>query len=652
MLLGVDTGGTFTDFVLYDGRDLRIDKVLSTPKAPEQAILEGLRRLGVAREGLQVVHGSTVATNALLEGKGARTVFITNRGLRDLLTVGRQARTELYNLQPRRRPPPVPRALCLEAGGRLGPDGAVIDPLLDVDLDRLHDQVRALKPQAVAVCLLFSYLDDRFERAIERALPQGLFISRSSAVLREYREYERAVATWLNAYVGPLVDGYLRRLAALLAPARLTVMQSSGETCAAERAGRLAVNLLLSGPAGGLQGARHLGRLAGHERLLSFDMGGTSTDVALIDGQVGLSSEGRIGGYPLGVPMVDMHTIGAGGGSIAYVDEGGLLQVGPRSAGAEPGPACYGAGGREPTVTDANLMLGRLPASARLGGEMGLDLNAAREALAPVARAIGAGSLEAAAEGVLRIANEHMAQALRVISVQRGLDPRDFVLMCFGGAGGLHVCELARMLGMGTALVPIQAGVLSALGMLVAPRGRQLSRTLGGLLAEHRQSDVDGVVARLAAEGRAALTAEGVDPAAIREEPSLDLCYRGQSYTLNLAETRLDCAARGFHELHQQRYGHCLDVPLELINVRLALKSPEAELSLPRLEPGRVEPVAGTPVYGIDAPVPLFRRPELGAGQELEGPCIVTEAVATTFVAPGWRCSVDEYGNLHLQRRS
>ena len=341
LILGVDTGGTFTDFVLYDDAALRIHKVLSTPAAPERAILQGIDELGLSARlaQLHLVHGSTVATNAALEGKGVRTLYIGNRGLRDLLTLGRQARAELYNLQPHGASPPVPDELCLETGGRLAADGSVVEPLTDADLAELRAAAKRLAPRAVAINLLFSYRDDRFERAIEAALPSTLFISRSSAVLPETREYERGIATWLNAWVGPLVEGYLQRLQAGLPGAALTVMQSSGETIAAAQAGREAVRMLLSGPAGGLVGARFVAHHAGRERLLTFDMGGTSTDVALVDGELTLTSEGRIGPWPVAVAQADIHTIGAGGGSLAYVDGGGLLQVGPESAGADPGPA-------------------------------------------------------------------------------------------------------------------------------------------------------------------------------------------------------------------------------------------------------------------------------------------------------------------------
>ncbi|HNN65404.1 MAG TPA: hydantoinase/oxoprolinase family protein, partial [Pseudomonadales bacterium] len=365
MVLGIDTGGTFTDFVLFDGERLHIHKVLSTPEAPDEAIATGMAELGLEaplRQGkLLLVHGSTVATNAALEGKGVPTLFVTNRGFRDLLTIGRQIRRELYELMPAPLPPPVPAELCFEVDTRRDHLGRLITPLTDADLTRLRHAIATLAPQAVAICLLYSFMDESEEQALAAALPPGLFVSCSSQVLPEYREYERGIATWLNSWLGPLVSDYLGRLSARTAPAPLTIMQSSGGTVAAEQARQRAVNLLLSGPAGGMAAARHLADTLGERQLITFDMGGTSTDVGLLSGgELTLTNEGRIGPYPVAVPMVDLHTIGAGGGSIAFLDDGGGLWVGPRSAGALPGPACYGRGGREPTVTDANLLLGRL----------------------------------------------------------------------------------------------------------------------------------------------------------------------------------------------------------------------------------------------------------------------------------------------------
>jgi N-methylhydantoinase A len=652
-LLGVDTGGTFTDFVLFDGQSLRVHKELSTPRAPEQAILQGIREMGLDTNGLQVVHGSTVATNAILERKGVRTLYVTNRGLGDVLTIGRQARTELYNLQPPPQPPPVPQDCCIEVSARLAADGRRVSELTTADRDRLLQAVRALEPAAIAINLLFSFIDDIDEQAIERWLPDGLFVSRSSQVLPEYKEYERGIATWLNAWIGPLIAGYLDRLNTALAPAPVAVMQSSGGTVSAAKAGEKAVHLLLSGPAGGLMGAQFIGRQVQRTQLLTFDMGGTSTDVALIDGDIGLTSEGHIGPWPVAVPMVDMHTIGAGGGSIAFVDSGLLLQVGPESAGAMPGPACYGQGGSLPTVTDANLVLGRLRPEAFLGGAMSLDVEAASAAVMTIARPLQIG-LHEAAHGIIALANEHMAQALRVISVQRGIDPRPYILMSFGGAGGLHVCNLAEALGMRRALVPIHAGVLSALGMLAAPRSRQLSRTLTGLLQEFSSDTLVQQLQALAASGSQELVEEGVDAADIQSDFSLDLRYKGQSYTLNLRWQGLSAMVSAFHAAHEQRYGYRLDTAVELVNLRCRLQGRPVAMGLPGIDTGLTggaKPGTAS-LAGYKEPVPVWRRSDLSAGQTFDGPALVTETVATTWLPAGWRCTVDSVGNLLLDHDS
>ncbi|MET0053006.1 MAG: hydantoinase/oxoprolinase family protein [Candidatus Thiodiazotropha sp.] len=649
-LLGVDTGGTFTDFVLYQDGRLQTHKVLSTPRAPEQAILQGIRELDLDPSQLIMIHGSTVATNAALEGKGVRTLYITNRGLGDLLTLGRQARRELYNLQPEAVEPPVPAGDCIETGGRLGADGEPVEPLSDADLEALARMVALKRPEAVAINLLFSYLDDRYERRIEALMPESVFCSRSSEVLPASGEYERGIATWLNSWVGPLVAGYLRRLREGLPGSRIAVMQSSGEAIAAQQAARQAVRMLLSGPAGGLVGAGFMASASARDRLLTLDMGGTSTDVALIEGEPRLTREGRIGPWPVAVPMVDMHTIGAGGGSIARLDGGGMLQVGPESAGADPGPACYGRGGLEPTVTDANLVLGRLRPDAFLGGRMSLDRTAAEMAVGQLAQQMGL-SLQAAAEGIVRVANEHMTHALRVISVQRGIDPRNHTLVSFGGAGGLHVCALARALGLHQALVPVNAGVLSALGMLATRPGRQLLRTWLGLLGERNEREIVSQLDHLAEEGLLEMQQEGIPMASIERDYYLDLRYLGQSYTLNVPWQNPKQAQQDFHERHQARYGHRMAAPVELVNLRVALRGAQPDMILPQFraaQPGEVQEWLELP--GVTAAVPRYARDSLTAGQSLSGPALITEMAATLWVEPGWECRMDGSGNLLLQR--
>ncbi len=642
MIIGIDTGGTFTDFIAWDGHRLRLHKELSTPAAPDQAILNGLAALGLSGLPASIVHGSTVATNALLESKGARTVYITNRGFADTLSIGRQARSALYNLVPTRVDPPVPPALCLETGGRIGPDGTLIEALTEDDLRTLRIAVARAAPEAVAINLLFSFVDPSHELAIEAALAGLAFVTRSSDVLPEYREYERGMATWLNAYVGPLMHRYLSVLEAQLAPARLAVMQSSGVTCTSAYAARHAVNLLLSGPAGGLAGALYVGRCSGRKRLLTFDMGGTSTDVALLDGSIAMSSDGLLGHYPVGVPMVDMHSIGAGGGSVARVDAGGLLHVGPDSAGAMPGPACYGAGGRLPTVTDANLVLGRLPANVRLGGRLPLDQEAALTAVQTLVEPLGAAGVEAVAQGIVDLANDHMATALRVISVERGIDPRPYTLVSFGGAGGLHVCALARALSLREALVPAHAGVLSALGMLVAPTGRRLSRTLRQVLSMVCVADIETEFRRIAAPGVAALVAEGHAPNAIAQSHSVDLCYQGQSFPINLLWSPPASLETRFADEHRRRYGHVLERAVQVVTLRVAL-----DVASPPLVFGAAVETSRSSAAGSGSP-PCYKRCELPAGVELDGPAIVIDDTQTAFIDAGWRGTLDSAGNLLL----
>jgi len=650
--LGVDTGGTFTDFVVREADGaLRVHKVLSTPDAPERAILQGIAEMGLDPAALSLVHGSTVATNAVLEGKGVRTLYIGNRGFVDLLNIGRQQRAALYDLQPPAPPPVVPPGMCLGVGGRLDARGRVVEPLNEDELARLVEQVRRLNPEAVAVNLLFSYLDPSFEERIAASMPATAFVSLSSRVLPEIREYERGMATWLNAWIGPRVSGYLARLRRGLAGVPVSVMQSSGDTVAAEQAAENAVRMLLSGPAGGLIAARHVAAATGQQRLLTFDMGGTSTDVALVEDAPRLTTEGHIGPYPVAVPMVDMHTIGAGGGSIAWLDAGGMLQVGPQSAGASPGPACYGRGGDLPTVSDANLVLGRLQPDAFLGGEMRLDTVAAREAVGALAAQMGVDP-EQAARDIVAVANEHMAQALRAISIKRGADPREHALVSFGGAGGLHVCALAELLDMRAAVVPVHGGVLSALGMLAARPGRQLSRTRIGLLHDLPGEEVAAIFNDLYARGIEALRGEGFAEADCDALASVDLRYAGQSYTLNLPWRGLPDTLEEFHLLHLERYGHRLELPVELVNLRQWVRGPEPGLRLPAL-PQTPEggPFGICELVGVAGRVARFWRHRLAVGQVLEGPALISEAVATTWVAPGWQMRVDPVGNLLLRRR-
>ncbi|MDY6921417.1 MAG: hydantoinase/oxoprolinase family protein [Pseudomonadota bacterium] len=653
-VLGVDTGGTFTDFVLLQGETVRIHKVLSTPQAPEQAILQGIRELGleaaVATGQVRIIHGSTVATNAALEGKGVKTALITNIGFHDLLTIGRQTRRELYNLQPDPVAPPVPADLCFELPGRVDAQGQLLDAPSSQDLAELRAKLARAGVEAVAINLLFSFLNPQPEQIIKSTLEERWFVSASHEVLAEAGEYERGITTWLNASLSPRVRRYLQRLQQGVAPSPLAVMQSTGGTMAVDVAARSAVNMLLSGPAGGLAAAEFIGRQTGFRKLLTFDMGGTSTDVALIDGGIQLTNEGHIGPWPVGVPQVDMHTIGAGGGSLARVDAGGLLQVGPQSAGADPGPACYGKGGRQATVTDANAVLGRLQPEYFLGGNMTLDLDAAQGAMASLARDTGLSPLETA-HGIIDIANEHMVRALRVISIERGHDLDEFQLCCFGGAGGLHVCALAEALGMRRALVPNLGGVLSALGMVVAPKSRELSHAMLQPLPALDPAELHNRLQHLLTEGSTALQAEGVKAKTLQWQFSVDLRYQGQRFYLNLPWSP-DTAqlTEAFHRLHEQRYGHRLPMALELVNLRCSVHTAGTVEQLPGLRPGPdAMPPSQAPLAGFSEPVPVYWREDLAPGQCLAGPVLVAETIATTFIGPSWQATVDSWGHLLLK---
>jgi len=648
MWLGVDTGGTFTDFVLFDGQTVRTHKVLSTPTSPEVAILTGMEALGLLNkpeQSLQMVHGSTVATNAVLEGKGVKTVYIANQGLKDVILIGRQARPALYDLQPPAMRYLIDAENCLEVSSRLSAKGEALQTMTQQDLDDLCHQVAKLNPDSVAINLLFSYLDDSEEKRIEAALSAQYFVSRSSAVLNEYREYERGMATCLNSYVGPLMQKYLSKLEKALPDVQVSIMQSNAGTISVQQAGKNAVNLLLSGPAGGLKGAQFIAS-DNNRQLLSFDMGGTSTDVAMIKNEIELTSEGLVAGYPVAVQMVDMHTIGAGGGSIAKVDSGGMLMVGPESAGADPGPACYAKGGLHATVTDANVVLGRIPSAQSLGGYLTLDNQAAVKAVSVIAEKLGM-TTEDAALGIIRIANEHMVQALRVMSVQRGYDPKDFTLVSFGGAGGLHICELAESLNMTSAFIPVHAGVLSAFGMLVAAPARELSHTLNKLFEDCENEFIDLDFKNLIEQGMKQIADElaGAEPVI---SCSVDVCYSGQSFSLPVKWSKLETVAELFHQLHHERYGRGMNSPLELVNIRVKLEGKPAQFNLPVLDGVTAEADDHVTVFNEEKLAAAYQRDKLGAGQIIPGPALILEKVATSYIKSGWQAKVDKSGSLLL----
>jgi len=676
LVIAVDTGGTFTDFIAIgpDGAT-HTHKRLSTPEDPGRAVLEGLDELlaGLGIEpsekgsvGLRLVHGSTVATNAVLERNGAKTALLVTEGFRDLLLIGRQNRRNLYDLMPPVPAPLIPRELAFEARERTGAGGEVVVPLDDASVLQAADALAQAGVESVAVVFLHSYArPGHEERAAKLLRERGFFVSASCEILPEHREFERASTTALNAYVSPIMQRYLSRLsdaARARGLGNLRVMQSSGGVTDAATAGRLGVHTILSGPAGGVVGAFRAAREAGIDHVITFDMGGTSTDVSLIPGELKLTTDSEIEGYPVRVPVLDIHTVGAGGGSIAWVDAGGALRVGPRSAGADPGPACYGRGGRHFTVTDANLLLGRLPMEWFLGGRMRLDLAAAQEAGHSLARALGA-SVEDAASSTLQVVASNMERAVKVISVERGFDPREFCLVAFGGAGALHACELARNLSIPRVLVPAHPGVLSAKGMAVADVVKTYVQGLLGPLDEEHIAKVRQAAEQLVAKADEDLEEEGVPNRSRTFSLQVDLRFRRQSFELTISAPTLltssvdelvrELAGR-FHREHERAYGYTsADEPIEVVAIRL-----RAEGKIPGHKPRPLPAQSGTPqpvqrLFTRFAQevveTPVYRRDQLGAEALIEGPAVIVEPHATTVLPPGDVCRVHPFGALLIE---
>lgn len=656
MLLGVDVGGTFTDAVLLDGEAVHAAKLPSTPEDQSLAVIaaveEVLRRAGAGAADVEYfAHGMTVGTNALLEERGARTALIATRGFADVLEIGRQDRPELYRLCTPKPAPLVEPQLRFEANERVGPQGTIEELPAD-EPARLAALLGESGAESVAICLLFSYLDPSHERSIAERLRKelpGLHVSSSHEVLPRFREYERCSTTAIDAYLSPLLGRYLGRLAGAAGAAGLpqpVVMRSSGGVADVEEAARTGVWSVLSGPAGGAVGASLLAR-AGHSGdVLGLDMGGTSCDVCVVeDGEVHRTDSRRIGGRVIQLPMVDVHTVGAGGGSVGWRDSGGALRVGPRSAGADPGPACYGRGGREPTVTDANLLLGRLAPGTVLAGGVELDAEAARAAIGELAASLGIDEL-GAAEGIVRVANQEMLRALRVVTVERGLDPRRFALMPFGGAGPMHAAAIAAELGIERMLCPRAGGVLSALGLCASDRRRDTARTvmLAGeeLSAERIAAEVDLLSGSLR-DGMAGAEIEVV----------YEMRYAGQAFELPVpGDTRPDPAGlvARFEQAHEERYGH-RDPGGEvvLVDIRLALVEPGPRPRLSAAPAGRLERSARQVRFGGEWTETPVLRGEPPAGLETEGPVVFELPEATFVVPPAWHASVDPAGTIHAE---
>jgi N-methylhydantoinase A len=654
MLLGVDVGGTFTDAVLLDGGSVHTAKVPTTPREESLGVMRAvaavLDRAGVAAADVEVfAHGMTVGTNALLEERGARTALVATRGFADLLEIGRQDRPQLYRLCAPKPAPLVERELHFEAQERTGPDG-IVEPLADTEPERLAAAIEASGAEAVAICLLFSYLDPAHERRLaehlRRRLP-GVHVSVSHEVLPRFREYERCSTTVIDAYLSPLLGRYLGRLGEAAGAAGLPqplVMRSSGGVAPAEEAARAGAWSVLSGPAGGAVGAGLLAQLSGNGNALGFDMGGTSCDVCVVeDGEVRRTDSREIDGRPIQLPMVDVHTVGAGGGSVGWRDPGGALRVGPRSAGADPGPACYGHGGGEPTVTDANLLLGHLAGDSQLAGGVDLDAGAAERAIDGLARSLDLDPLETAA-GILRVANQEMVRALRVVTVERGVDPRGFALLPFGGAGPMHAAAIATELGIRTILCPRAGGVLSALGLCASERRRDTTRTV--MLTESEMSEE-----RIAAEVAALVeeTGAGLDGGA-RTRLIYKMRYAGQAFELPVPgpidpyPTEL---MEAFETLHGERYGHVdPNGEVVLVDIDLAMVVPGPPPQPIAAGEGAVER-SSRPVYfdGEWVETPVLRG-EPAAGGKAEGPVVFELPEATFVVPPGWKTAVDDHGTI------
>jgi len=677
--VGVDTGGTFTDFVYQTGRELQVFKLSSTPSDPAQAIRTGLLKIaaltGCKLADLEVVHGTTVGTNALLQRRGARIALVTTKGFEDVLAIGRQARPELYNLEAGKPAAVVAEGLRFGVSERVSHQGEVLTPLPNHEVSALVNKIKQLRVEAVAVSLLFSFIYPEHENLIALALePLRLPLSVSHQILPEYREFERTSTVAINAYLQPLMGNYLSRISNATGGSnkkgttrrarpdggfKLRVMQSSGGSISAEVAAREPVRTILSGPSGGVVGALRAAKAAGFKKIITFDMGGTSTDVALCDESgIRTTNEASVAGLPVAVPVLDIHTVGAGGGSIASLDAGGSLRVGPESAGADPGPACYGRS-LLPTVTDAHLILGHFGGIGLLGGEFKLDQERALKAFRVLAREMGkaAGrkiSVSKAAQGVLSVAAINMERALRHISVERGQDPRGFALLPFGGAGGLHAVQLARALRISHVIVPAAPGALSAVGVLTADVIKDQSRTLMVEATSKTNQLLTRTFKQMEREGRLALRREGFSEARQRHERSLAVRYKGQSFELEIKKIS-GKIRKVFDESHSARYGYAQrQNAVEIVAARLRSVGLVDEIRQSRargVRQGYAMPRQYTRAIldSKDLRVGVYFRGDLNPGQRLRTPCIITEYSATALVPAGARAEVDRFGNLLIK---
>lgn len=651
-LIGVDTGGTFTDFIYDDGKDLITYKILSTPQDPADAVLKGLNEF-LQSQNYKVIHGSTVAINAILERKGQKVAFITNRGFKDIIEIGRQNRKELYNMNYQKAPLLIPRDYRFEISGRLNHRGEEIMPLDTDEINALAQKIKAKKIKAVAIMLLHSYLNPSHELKVAKILrAANLEVSVSHQIICEFREYERAFTTCLNAYISPTMSQYIDKLAHQLGNQNFAIMQSNGGRIACETAREKSIETILSGPAAGVVGAYALANNINISKLMTFDMGGTSTDVALIDGKLPLTYDYQLLGEPLKVPTMDIHTVGAGGGSLVDLDAGQALKVGPESAAADPGPICYGKG-EIITVTDANLYLNRLIPQHFLGGKMKLYPQRIKQYMTSLARK-AALEPHILAQGVLDVANANMERALRVISVERGKDPAEYSLFSFGGAGGLHAVFLAQLLKMPQVIVPPNPGTLSALGMIVSDVIKDISQTV--FLSDATSAEeLANLFKPLEAKLLTMMAAEGFKCDQIIMEKSLDMRYQGQSFEITIPYSKDYLAT--FHSFHQQQYGYShRETTTEIVNIKLKGQAipPKIHFQNRKLSSKKIDPAAelfSTETFFANQPhqTKVFARSKLDYGMEIAGPAIVVEYSSTLVLPPNCILKVDNYLNLVIE---
>ncbi len=655
--IGVDTGGTFTDFVIFADGILEVRKILSTPHDPSQSIVEGIKDyLKASTKYPFVIHGTTVATNALLERKGGPIALITTKGFEDVIFIGRQVRNLLYSLKGEDRHPLIPRNKCFGLEERTSTKGDVEMKVSAEELQSVLYRIKRKHIKAIAVSLINSFANPQNEKLIRGWLEkQGILFSISSDILPEHREYERTAATVINAYLMPVMSRYLRRLEHRMHNTTLRIMQSNEGYISPETAKAEPIRTALSGPAGGVVGAFHLGRHIGCRKLISFDMGGTSSDVSLIDGDIRRTNESTIGDFPVRLPIIDIHTVGAGGGSIAYVDKGGSLRVGPQSAGADPGPACYGKGNFS-TVSDAHLVLGRLVPELFLGGRMRIFPERSHKVIENLAAKIHKSPLETAS-GIIQIANANMEKAIRVISIERGFDPREFALISFGGAGGMHAVEIAASLRIAKVIVPKNAGVLSALGLLMADSTKDYSKSLLMTTENINKEALEAHILELQQSSVEDMKREGFEEADIKNFAFLDLRYIGQSYEITLpyrfSAKSLSSLVDNFHKAHQRLYSyHQGGRPVEIVNIRLKSVGSAEKMRLTK-HPFKNSSPEGALIkkqilfYGGEKfAAPVFVRERLDPGNKISGPALVVDEGSTTFLPPGYLLEVDGLMNL------